>query len=955
MNDVAHGALDAFGPGSWKRPEVTGYARVPMSTYLPRPDVVPLDGLWRFCLRDRPEHVLDVDLVGATADWATLEVPGCWTMQGFGSPHYTNVQMPFEGPPPNVPDDNPTGVYRRAVKVPSAWQGRRVVLHVAGAESVLYVHVDGVAVGMGKDSRLPHEFDLTGLASPGKTVEIALTVVRWSDATYLEDQDHWFHAGLHRSVWLYATPPVHIADVHAVADYDPGTGDGLLAVRVIVDTISATPKGWHARIAVAGRHADAAVFFEHPNWVVNFVRFTGRGAAVSLTVPDVAPWTAETPNLYDLAVTLVDADGVDVDVATLTVGFRRVEVLGHELLVNGRPVLVKGVNRHDHDPRRGKAVTAASIEADVVLMKQHNINAIRTSHYPNDASFYDVCDRLGMYVLDEANVEAHAYLRSLTKNPMWHPAILDRITRMAQRDKNHPSVIMWSLGNESGGSPIHVAAAAWLRTWDPTRPVHYEGGLGEDLIATGEHDVAATFARTRPETDVIAPMYPEIHDLIDWATRFEPTRPLIMCEYIHAMGNSCGSLDDYWHAIREYSGLQGGFVWDWVDQALVQRLTDGTERLAYGGDFGDEPNDGAFVCDGLVAADRTPHPSLLELAKVIQPVQVRAIDAAGGVLDVMNEHTFVDLEWLQPRWSVAVDGEEVVGGELDPLQIPPGVSARVEIPVPKIELAAGQRAHLTLSFRTRHELPWAPSGHEVAWEQVEMASTPGSSCAPDPVASITRTLESLEPTIVLWRAPIDNETFGPGHARRWERLGLRDAGRLVHATTDVRVDGGIVVTHRVELPDALDDIPRVGVRLRLGPGVRTVEWLGEGPHECYSDRRASARFGRWVTAVDDWPVPYVHPQASGNRTGVRWLRFLDAGGNPVVTIDALEDLNVTVARVTDEEVDAADHLDDLAARDECFVWIDVRQRGVGSGACGPDTLPAHRILPGSYLWSYRLR
>jgi len=957
MSEDSPSVLAAFGASSWKRPELTSFGRVPMSTYLARPDVVSLDGQWWFLRRDRPERVLAGDLVGATDNWACVEVPGCWTMQGFDAPHYTNVQMPFAGPPPEVPDDNPTGVYRRAVAVPEAWHGHRIVLHVAGAESVLYVHVDGAPVGMGKDSRLPHEFDLTGMALPGKTIEVALTVVRWSDATYLEDQDHWFHAGLHRSVFLYETPPVFVADVHAVADYDRSTGDGHVAVRVAVDTIAAAPKGLRARISIAGQHGDAAVYFEHPNWVVTSLRFEGRGASVALTVPGVAPWTAETPNLHDLTVTLIDADGVEVDAVTVAVGFRRVEVRGHELLVNDRPVLVKGVNRHDHDQRRGKAVTHASIEADIVLMKRHNINAIRTSHYPNDAYLYDVCDRLGMYVLDEANVEAHAYMRSLAKDPMWGGAILERITRMAQRDKNHPSIIMWSLGNESGASPVHVAAAAWLREWDPTRPVHYEGGLGEDLIATGQRDIAASFARARPETDVIAPMYPQIGDLVDWATRFAPTRPLIMCEYIHAMGNSCGSLDDYWQAIRTYPGLQGGFVWDWVDQALVQLLDDGTERLAYGGDFGDEPNDGAFVCDGLVAADRTPHPSLLELTKVIQPVQIRAIDAANGLLEVTNEYGFVDLMWLAPSWSVQVDGEEIESGELEPLELAPGASGRVEVPVPKLALVDGQRAHLTLSFRTRRDLPWASAGHEVAWEQVQLGSDGRTSRASGPAASTPRTLESLEPTIALWRAPIDNEIFGPRHAQRWERLGLRDAGARLASTTDVIADpgGGFVVTHGVDIPDSLDDIPRVGVRLRLGSGVHTVEWLGEGPHECYSDRHASARFGRWTTAVDDWPVPYVHPQASGNRTGVRWLRFVDAAGVAMLTIDELDDLNVTVARVTDEEVAAAAHLEELAVRDDCFVWIDVRHRGVGSGACGPDTAPAHRIGPGSYRWSYRLR
>lgn len=949
-------ALDAFGARSWTRPEATGYGRLPMATYLGRDDAVVLDGDWSFALRARPEDVTADDLAGATAGWPAVAVPGCWTMQGFDRPQYTNVQMPFPGPPPRVPDDNPTGVYRRAVAVPAHWVRRRIVLHVAGAESVLYAHVNGTPVGMGKDSRLPNEFDLTGIVEPGQIFDLALTVVKWSDATYLEDQDHWYHAGLHRSVLLYSTPPVHIADVHAVADYDPESGAGHLRAHIAVDAPD-RPSGVRARIEVAGHGAHAHVRFEHPtNWVVNFLRFEGRGADLSVTVPEVEPWTAETPALHDLAVTLIDANGTEIDRVTLRVGFRRVEVRGHELLVNGRAVLIKGVNRHDHDPRRGKAVTRESIEADVLLMKQHNINAIRTSHYPSDTYLYDVCDRLGMYVLDEANIETHAYLRSLSKDPMWTPAMLDRVTRMARRDKNHPSIIMWSLGNESGASPAHVALAEWLRAFDPSRPVHYEGGLGEALIASGERDVAATLAEPRPETDVIAPMYPEVSDLVDWATRFRPDRPLIMCEYIHAMGNSCGGLDEYWDAIRAYPGLQGGFVWDWVDQALVQRLDDGSERLAYGGDFGDEPNDGAFVCDGLVAADRTPHPSLFELTKVIQPVQIRPLDPARGMLEVLNEHAFLDLSWLQPSWVVHVDGVEIASGDLEPLDTAPGAAIVVTIPPPALQLTAGQRAHLTLSFRTGADLPWAPAGHEIAWEQVEIAAEPGVSRAPGPTAATPRTIASLEPSVTLWRAPIDNETFGPGHAGRWELLGLRDESADFDASTVTRREGdGLTVLHAVVVPPTLDDIPRIGARLRIGPGVHMVEWLGSGPHECYSDRRASARVGRFTTLVDDWPVPYVHPQASGNRVDVRWLRFLDADGEPLLTIDELDNLQVTVARVTDEALDSVDHLEELPVRDQCYVWIDVRQRGVGSGACGPDTAPAHRIGPGAYRWSYRLR
>jgi beta-galactosidase len=397
--------LDGFGPRSWARPEVTGFGRVPMSTYLARPDVVALDGDWAFVLRDRPDAVTSEDLVGSTAAWSRAEVPGCWTMQGFDRPQYTNIQMPFPGPPPNVPDANPTGVYRRTVTLPAAWAGQRLVLHVAGAETVLYVHVDGAPVAMGKDSRLPHEVDLTGAVEAGRPFELALSVVRWSDATYLEDQDHWHHAGLHRSVFVYATPPVYIADVHATADYDPDTGEGRLRALVWTGVEEHGPSGWTVRAELGGQEIATVVRFEHrTDTLANWLLFEGRRAVVEMTVPDVAPWSAEVPNLHRLTVTLVDPEGAEIDAVALDVGFRRVEVVGAELLVNGKAVLVKGVNRHDHDPRRGKAVARASIDADLVLMKQHGINAVRTSHYPNDAYFYDACDRIGLYVVDEADL-----------------------------------------------------------------------------------------------------------------------------------------------------------------------------------------------------------------------------------------------------------------------------------------------------------------------------------------------------------------------------------------------------------------------------------------------------------------------------------------------------------------------------------------------------------------------
>jgi beta-galactosidase len=937
-----------------------------MASTRTRPGAVDLDGRWSFALRSRPEAVTHDDLVGDRSSWATVEVPGCWTMQGFDRPQYTNIAMPFPGPPPAVPDENPTGVHRCTVAVPADWTDRRIVLHVGGAEAVLYVFVDGRPVGMGKDSRLPQEFDLSDHVRPGHTAELALVVVRWSDATYLEDQDHWYHAGLHRSIHLYSTPPVHLADVAVRADLDPADGVGHLELTVGVEAPGYGPDGWTVRARIADQQLEGPVRWEHPtDELVNFLMFEGRIVRLHATLPDVAPWSAEVPTLHDLVVELVDAAGAVVDEATVAVGFRRVEVRGHELLVNGRPVLIKGVNRHDHDPRRGKAVTPEGIEADLLAMKRHNLNAVRTSHYPNDPHLYELADRLGLYVVGEANLETHAYLRSLTKQQRWAPAIGERIARMARRDANHPSIILWSLGNESGVSPALQAAAAWLRSWDPSRPIQYEGGIGEGLFTDFANgiipDMGELLARPTPECDVIAPMYPSIDDLVAWATRAPgPDRPLIMCEYIHAMNNSCGSLGDYWDAIRTYPGLQGGFVWDWKDQALVQTVADGHERLAYGGDFGDEPNDGPFCLNGLVAADLTPHPSLLELAKVVQPVQVAALDAARGRLRITNERSFTDLADLAGSWSLLVDGEPVDGGDLDLPVVAPGASADLQVPVAVPPVAAGSVAHLHVAFVLAEEAAWAPAGHVVAWEQVEVARAPGVAVAPGGGAVPGVAFDDLEPTLALWRAPIDNETFGPTigekHAQRWARLGVPTAHERVPLGTQVDASGR--VHHEVVVPDDLDDLARVGVRLALGAGIASVEWLGEGPHEGYVDRRRSSRLGRWTTAVDDWTVPYVHPQASGNRTGVRWLRFLRDDGSVALVIDELDDLQVSVSRWTDEQVADAAHLEDLPGRDEhdrCFVWIDVAHRGVGSAAVGPEVAPDARVGPGTYRWSYRVR
>lgn len=931
--------LDDFGPRSWARPEAIAFARLPMHTTYARPHAprISLDGSWQFALFDRPEAVGRGDLTGDASGWAPIEVPGNWTMQGFDRPQYTNVQMPFPGPPPRVPENNPTGVYRRTITIPDVnEEGHRVILHVGGAETVLYVHLDGRPVGMAKDSRLASEFDLTPFRSAGVHHELALTVVRWSDATYLEDQDHWHHAGLHRRVFIETRPRPHIDDVRVLrADVD-----GTLRVHISIDE-PALARGSTIDLAIGDNVVSAAVRAEHATrWDVNMALFEARGATLELTVPDVDAWTHETPRLYDVTATLRDERGAALDEVTARVGFRRVEIVGHELLINGRAVLIKGVNRHDHDPRRGKAVTHDSIRRDIELMKEHGINAVRTSHYPNDPVLYDMCDELGVYVIDEANIESHAYMRALSKNPIWAAAIIERVARMVQRDRNHPSIILWSLGNESGASAAHDAAAAWIRAEDPTRGVHYENGITDRLFAeraAGRSPRPSDIWREpRNDTDVIAPMYPAIAELVRWATGEPPARPLIMCEYAHAMGNSGGSLADYWDTIRAHDGLQGGFVWDWVDQAILKPIDDGREMWAYGGDFGDVPNDGEFCCNGLVAADRTPHPALLEYRAVIQPVRVAWHDG-GRVARITARTDFVDLSFLKPRWQVTVDGVVVQRGDLEPLALRPDRSADVRIDFAPADVRAGETAHLTLSFFDRER--------EVAFSQTELDHRPFAAAADDGSSAGLPDVLLEPPQITLWRAPTDNERFGPF---------VHTDGPVAHDVKhEMRVrarEGGIEVEHEVVIPETLDDLPRVGVRLMLPSTAEEVEWFGDGPHESYNDRCASVRAGRWSTTIDEWRVPYVYPQGSGNRHRVRWLRI---GG---LRIDATSGpLDVTVSHVTDEDAHAARHLTDLVPRAETYVWLDVAHRGVGTGACGPDTLPQYRVHPGIYRWSYMLR
>jgi beta-galactosidase len=871
-----------------------------------------LDGPWEFKLAPRPEAASRA--LAAKRGWAEVDVPGLWTMQGFGTPWYTNVVMPFPNRPPDVPDENETGIYRRAFTVPRGWRSRPVVLEFAGSDGMLCVLVNGEPVGIGKDARTPASFDISDVVRHDGPNEVVAVVLRWSDASFVEDQDQWWHGGLPRTVRL----------------------------------VSPTVRDVEWRAGAAGDYsvlADGDVRLLEPNG-----KLVARGAQGEVRRPQL--WSAESPALYTLE---VEADGERV---SCDVGFRDVRIEGRNLLVNGEPVLIAGVNRHEHDDERGRAVKRASMERDVDLMKAYNVNAVRTSHYPNDPYWLELCDRRGLYVVDEANIESHAYYDELCDDPCYRAQWLERTANMVERDKNHPSIIFWSLGNESGYGLNHDAAAAWVRRRDPSRPLHYEGAIARDWSGGAN------------ATDVVCPMYPELADVVAWATqRTSDPRPLILCEYSHAMGNSNGSLADHWDAFRRYDALQGGFIWEWVDHGIRRVDERGRAYWAYGGDFGEEPHDGNFCADGIVWPDRVPHPALNELKFLAQPVAVEA--RGGGRFRVRNRHHFTSLDRYRGEWELSSDGEVVERGRLPRLRVAPGEALDVTLALPP---GGGERF---VTFR------FFDGEHEVAWQQHAL---PGRVARPRrgrgrgkpaDVAELFGDLLLDGPRLQLWRAPTDNDglprvaTRAAGPLGRWLELGLdryelelvsAGPGELVHRAPGIATHtqryrlldtGELLVENVVELERGVRDVPRVGVVLTLRPGLERLEWYGPGPWEAYSDRRASTVVGRWQSTVHDEYVPYIAPQEHGHHPDARWLRLTDRRGRGL-EVRGLPTIGFGASHFTAADLAAASHTNELAPRDEVLLSLDLAQRGLGTASCGPDALPQYRLLEPRYAFGFTL-
>ncbi|MGW6197080.1 glycoside hydrolase family 2 TIM barrel-domain containing protein [Kribbella sp. NPDC055110] len=876
---------------------------------------VPLSGDWSFRLSptvaDAPDDLKDPD----TSGWDTIAVPGHWQLNGYGAPAYTNVVYPFPLEPPYVPTDNPTGDYVRTVTVPADFEGARIVLRFEGVDSRFAVYVNGELVGWSSGSRLPSEFDVTSLVAPGKEARIAVRVHQWSAGSYVEDQDMWWLSGIFREVNLLALRPDAPTDVFVKAAWDHIDGAGTLLVESDVPgTVSVPELGLEV---ATGEH----------------VRVEG-----------VQPWSAEVPRLYDAVLRTAGGD------VRLRIGFRTVAIVDGIFTVNGNRVLFNGVNRHEFHPDRGRSLTEQDMLDDVLIMKRAGINAVRTSHYPPHPHFLSLCDSYGLYVIDECDLETHGFgyepQPPKLPNPVMDERFRDdmvlRMRRTVERDKNHPSIVLWSLGNECGMGSNLKDMYDLVKELDPSRPVHYE------------RDTEAEFV------DIYSRMYtsPEGCAEIGADTSLYRNLPFILCEYGHAMGNGPGGLLDYREVFEKYPRCQGGFIWEFIDHGLRTTI-DGREVYAYGGDFGESIHDGNFVCDGLLFPDRTPSPGMHEYIKVIEPLR---IVADGNRVSITNRYEVLDTGHLSFSYVVETEGSQVDGGTLSVPVIAAGETVTVELP--SVD-ASRPETWVTVTASLTEATPWAEAGHRIAWGQIRLdeparpagVGAAGGAPVTDGVAGVDGiTVAGVKNArLEVWRAPIDNDAI-PGVAATWREEGLhrvqhrivsqgeRDgAWEVVTRTAPPQlqwglrstwrwtsVDDGVVLELSV-VPEGLfpEVLPRLGITFEL-PKVQQVEWFGTGPNEAYVDTRAAAAVGKYSATVAELQTPYVRPQENGHRIDTRWATL---DGLRIEAVDQL--FGLTVRDWTSADLENATHTAFLTPGDTTHVTIDIAQTGVGTAACGP--------------------
>lgn len=1037
----------------WQNPKVTGINKEPYhSTFVSYGDEataiisegyespyrVLLNGLWSFyfaeCINEVPDKFYEKNY--DCSNWSSVAVPGSWQMQGYDKPIYSNIRYPFTPDkeklkPPYIPEDiNTIGIYRKTFTIPKEWQGRELFIHFGGVESAFYLWVNGQKVGFSKNSFSPAEFDITSFVSKGENT-LAIQVFRWCDGSYLEDQDMWRLSGIFRDVYLYSVPKVHIFDFFVFSELDENYENAVMRVNAkiinrtdkVVDPHTVEVKLYDAEGkmveidgGMSGFTGNSNDKWEDFSWRPNssypkeILAGTIRTVYMKGEVKSPLKWSAETPNLYTVMLTLKDASGNVIEVVKCAFGFRKVEIKDSQLMINGAPILIKGVNRHDFDPVTGRYVSYERMVKEIKLMKQFNINSVRTSHYPNDPVWYDLCDKYGLYVMDEGNMEAHgiSYKDDVLpgNDPRWTTASLDRAEGLIQRDKNHPSVIIWSMANEAGYGENIALMAAYARTIDPTRLIHKRQ----------MHSVA----------DIDSETYPSV-EWMKYRAEKKPEKPFMTNEYVHAMGNSMGNFKEYWDVIESYKNLVGGYAWEWHDHGIRRIDENGKEFYAYGGDFNDHPNDGDFCIDGIIGPNLKPTPKLWEVKKVHQFIAVEAEDLIEGRIKVRNKYFHTSLEHYEIKWSILEDGTAISQGVMEPIKLGPGHTASIKIPFEKPELTNGAEYWLRVSFHLREEEEWAPKGHEVAWEQlqipfqvtkehqnldVEFAKMDMKDqentlevygdnfrVSFDKIAGTISFLEynnvamicnkkgSLNgPVLNIFRAPTDNDLHSPYvlEDNGWYKVGLdkliaelKDFRYKLLDVSTVRVDtchlwrgkqetgfehycsytvmgnGVIILDNYIKPFGNLPVLPRIGVKMVLDKGFENLKWLGRGPYESYPDRKIGAAIGCYSSTVAEQYVPYIKPQESSNKEEVRWMSLTDDKGDGLL-VTACSHMSATALHFTAEDLAYAGHTNKLIPRQEVILSLDYRQTGLGNRSCGPETLEKYKLYPDPARFKFNL-
>jgi beta-galactosidase len=1018
---------------AWEDPAVSQINReAPRASFIPftsveqsrednlwkSPLLMTLNGKWKFKLAQHPSSRPfwffrnDYD----TRKWDDITVPANWEKMGYDYPIYVNIVYPHKPTPPVIEGiHNPVGSYKRTFEVPSDWKNKEIYLHAGAVSSNFNLWINGIYAGYSEDSKTPAEFNITRFLKPGIN-SIAMEVFRWSDGSYLEDQDFWRMSGITRDIYLQARNPQHIRDFRVMAGLDQTYQDGIFNLSVELSN----PVENRVPLVLEVQLNDGANTLKSFSQNVD----AAKGATtVSSTdsIPAVKKWSAEIPYLYELLITLKNKKGEILEVLRQEVGFRTSEIKNGRLMINGQYVYVKGTNIHEHHPVTWKVVDKETMINDIRLMKTHNINTVRTSHYPQPELWYSLCNKYGLYLVDEANIESHGMgygAKSLAKDSTWKAAHLFRTENMFERDKNQPSVIIWSLGNEAGNGVNFFATYDYLKKADHTRPVQYER------------------AGLEYNTDIYCPMYARIGQMEAYA-KTNPTRPLIQCEYAHAMGNSVGNLQDYWNLIEKYDALQGGIIWDWVDQGLLTKNDKGVEYFAYGGDFGPDSlyTDGNFCCNGLVNADRLVKPQLLEVKKVYQYIRFKPVDLAAGEIAITNKYAFRNLSEFNFSWEVTGDGKVISSGNLPAISAAPNETLKVK-PDFSIEPQAGTEYFLTLRAKQKETKGLLEAGWEAAAEQYKLpmykeldplslnvlpvvnvnddknlitVSGDGFSVVFDKVAGILKSMKKGDTEFLIkgpvpdfWRAPTDND-FGNGLDRRskvWRKAGenrkltsvtvslpspksakvvmkfnlVNETGESIatwQSEYTVFGSGGMQVDNNFKMiKEGLPEIVRMGMNLVMPRSYDRITWLGRGPQENYQDRKTGAFVGLYQMNVADLYFPYVRPQENGNRTDIRWAAVTDSTGTgllfkglPLLEVTArhniMEDFESpvrTVGRMVNGEKVINRHTCDVIPRNLTSVNIDFKQMGVGGDdSWGARTHDEYRLKAKEYNYSFLIR